>query len=124
MLALRDITHQGSAARAPATIPDTTLDIGQARDTGHALSGFLGRVRATAISSVGPPIAVTPSLAKTISMAAIAITRTSMIIAWVRAGVAASGGRPYPLGLISASKRLLTVSGLGLKIGLSGNGLD
>ena len=94
--------HHISAVPVPATIPDTTSDIGQAPDTGHALSGFQGRGRATAISSAGPAIAATPSLAKTISMAAIAITLTSTTIVWVLAGVAASGGsEPFRIGLIS-----------------------
>ena len=102
MLALRDITHMGSAVPAPATIPDTTSGTGQTPDTGHALSGFQGRGQATVISSAGPAIAATPSLAKTISMAATAIILTNTTIAWVVAGVAASGGSgPYRIGLIS-----------------------
>ena len=105
--------HGHSAVPAPATIPDTTSDTGQAPDTGHALSGFQGRGHATVISSAGPAIAATPSLAKTISMAAIAITPTSTTIAWVLAGVAASGGSgPYRIGLISnpAEDRIATLA--------------
>jgi hypothetical protein len=100
MLALRGIIIITETA-GPVTIPDTTSDIGQAPDTGHALSGFQGLGHATAISSAGPAIAATPSPAKTILMAAIAITLTSTTIAWVLAGAAASGGSgPYRIGLI------------------------
>src|SRR4029079_15808535 len=100
MPALRDITK--SAVPAPATIPDTGSDTGQTPDTGHALTGFQGRGHATVISSAGPAIAATRSLAKPISMATIAITPTSTTIAWVLAGVVAFGGSgPYRIGLIS-----------------------
>ena len=94
--------HSYGVGRSGAVYyPGYYIGYWQTPDTGHALSGFQGRGQATAISSAGPAIAATPSLAKTISMAATAIILTNTTIAWVVAGVADSGGSgPYRIGLI------------------------